>query len=124
MESKGRFVLLGLLLILAALCQSGHSLRCYSCIKPALPCITNITCSANFNTCLVLHGAGSKYFQCWVSHECDYESLSERFGESNLKYHCCQRDLCNKDTDLIGGKAGRTTPLVAPLLAVAWRLCL
>ncbi|XP_037378379.1 CD59 glycoprotein [Talpa occidentalis] len=124
MGNKGRFIMLGLLLILAVLCHSGHSLQCFHCIKPTKPCTNNNTCLENFDRCLTLIGGKSKYFRCWHSSQCNFLVLSEQFGEMNLKYHCCSEDLCNKDPTSSSSKSVNTAPLVAPVLAVAWRLCL
>ncbi|XP_007610353.1 CD59 glycoprotein isoform X2 [Cricetulus griseus] len=41
------------LLLLATLCSTGVSLKCYSCLDPVASCRTNATCSVNVDSCLV-----------------------------------------------------------------------
>ncbi|XP_055990899.1 CD59 glycoprotein [Sorex fumeus] len=123
MGSKGGFTLLGLLLILALLCRSGHSLRCYQCNKNVQRCFNVENCSGNFDACLSVEAAAgqNRYFQCWKRRECNYADISRLLGESQLKYRCCEEDLCNRDDAPI--MSGKTALLVVPLLAAAWNVC-
>ncbi|KAF5916259.1 CD59 glycoprotein [Diceros bicornis minor] len=123
MGSKEGFVLLGLLLILAVLCRSGHSLQCYSCINPVKTCNNSITCSHNFDSCLLVKAEPGRYYhQCWRFEDCNFEYISNTLGEKQLKYQCCREDLCNKDGGM--SASGRTALLLIPLLAAAWNLFL
>lgn len=127
MESKGRFILLGLLLVLVLLCHSGHGLTCFACTRPLYACTVNQTCESNYDTCVHIDAGPNQYFQCWKVAECKYEILSKQFAEKTIKYRCCQEDLCNKDPKTENNKAaGKTTLLMtllaAPLLATAWNL--
>nr|XP_014695020.1 CD59 glycoprotein [Equus asinus] len=127
MGSKGRFVLLGLLLILGVLCRSGHSLECYSCINPVISCDINMTCSYNFDACILVKAeVGRHYYQCWRMEHCEWDYISSALGETKLTYECCQKDLCNteKEESDTSHLSGRTTLLATPLLAAAWSLCL
>uniref|UniRef100_A0A8C9JH24 Uncharacterized protein n=1 Tax=Panthera tigris altaica TaxID=74533 RepID=A0A8C9JH24_PANTA len=57
MGSQG-FILLVLLLILAVLCHSGHSLTCYSCVAPVSGnCTKTSVCSSNLDSCLYIEGS-------------------------------------------------------------------
>lgn len=120
MGSKGGFTLLGLLIILSALCDSGHSLRCYNCLNPGGTCEAITNCSINLDACLFVKAETRTYYQCWNFKNCNYEYLSKNLGEKTLQYECCQKDLCNKS----GGTSitGTITLLVTPLLTAFWRL--
>ncbi|XP_038960299.1 CD59 glycoprotein isoform X2 [Rattus norvegicus] len=50
MRARRGFILL---LLLAVLCSTGVSLRCYNCLDPVSSCKTNSTCSPNLDACLV-----------------------------------------------------------------------
>ncbi|KAK1335669.1 hypothetical protein QTO34_003462 [Cnephaeus nilssonii] len=120
MGSKGGFTLLGLLIILSVLCDSGHSLRCYSCLNPGGACDLISNCSVNFDACLYVKAETRTYYQCWKFDNCNYNYLAKNLGEKTLQYECCQRDLCNKS----GGTSltGTIALLVTPLLTAFWRL--
>ncbi|XP_076970479.1 CD59 glycoprotein [Tamandua tetradactyla] len=121
MGSKGRLVLLGLLLFLAALCHSGYSLQCYTCITPPSKCTMVSNCSQNLDACLLAEAGSKRYYQCWKFQDCNFDHISKSLGEKELKYNCCQKNLCN-------GQGALTLPvktflLVASLLA-AWNVSL
>lgn len=128
MGSKGGLALLGLLLVLAVLCHSGHSLKCYQCPKNTPRCDTEEECVNDRDACMSVAAAAgvNTYFKCWKKKDCTYQAISAALGESELKYECCERDLCN--TDLPSGAvpvaSGKTVLLLVPLLAAAWNLCL
>ncbi|KAM9767327.1 CD59 glycoprotein [Dama dama] len=116
MASKGGYILLGLLFFLAVLCQLGHSLQCYSCVNQ-VDCATAINCSQNQDACLYAKAVPLKFYhQCWRYQDCNFEFIARTFGEKQLQYHCCQKNLCNKsDRTSISEK----TPLLVTLLLVA-----
>ncbi|XP_036182843.1 CD59 glycoprotein-like [Myotis myotis] len=120
MGSKGGFTLLGLLIILSVLCDSGHSLQCYTCLNPGGACTLTTNCTVNFDACLYVKAETRTYYQCWKFQNCNYEYLSKNLGEKTLQYECCQKDLCNRS----GGTSitGTMALLVAPLLTAFWRL--
>ncbi|XP_008145045.1 CD59 glycoprotein [Eptesicus fuscus] len=120
MGSKGGFTLLGLLIVLSVLCDSGHSLRCYSCLNPGGACDLISNCSVNFDACLYVKAETRTYYQCWKFDNCNYNYLSKNLGEKTLQYECCQKDLCNKS----GGTSltGTIALLVTPLLIAFWKL--
>ncbi|XP_078289493.1 CD59 glycoprotein [Panthera onca] len=123
MGSQG-FILLVLLLILAVLCHSGHSLTCYSCVAPVSGnCTKTSVCSSNLDSCLYIEGEPkSYYYQCWKLADCNFEHISASFGLQKLQYRCCQQDLCNRSFGTT--VSGKMALLVTPLLAAAWNLCL
>ncbi|ELK24011.1 PREDICTED: CD59 glycoprotein [Myotis davidii] len=120
MGSKGGFTLLGLLIILSVLYDSGHSLECYTCLNPGGACTLTTNCTVNFDACLYVKAETRTYYQCWKFENCNYEYLSKNLGENTLQYECCQKDLCNRS----GGTSitGTMALLVAPLLTAFWRL--
>nr|XP_053780500.1 CD59 glycoprotein [Desmodus rotundus] len=118
MGSKG-FILLGLLLILSVLCHSGHSLQCYTCLNPGGPCTHVTNCTPNFDACLSLYGEVHTYYQCWTFADCNFNYLSQHFGERKLWYNCCQKDLCNRSAGT--SITGTTVLLVTQLLTAFWK---
>ncbi|XP_072825865.1 CD59 glycoprotein [Vicugna pacos] len=124
MGSKGGFVLLWLLLILAVLCHLGHSLQCYNCVDPPHECTTTVNCTHNQDACIVVKAVPSKsYYQCWKIADCKFEVIAKSLEEKELKYNCCQKDLCNSSH--VMNTAGKAVLLVSLLLLVAvWHFCL
>ncbi|KAM9659260.1 CD59 glycoprotein [Trichechus inunguis] len=122
MGSKGGFVLLGPLLILAVLCHSGYCLQCYSCIAVGPPCAVITNCTYPLNSCLFVKAASRRYYHCWKMSDCNFQYISTALGENELQYSCCQKDLCNSHPG--STFPGKTVLLVAPLLATAWNFCL
>lgn len=120
MGSKGGFTLLGLLIILSVLYDSGHSLRCYNCPNAVGACTFTTNCTADLDACLYVKTDKETSYGCWKFQNCKYEDLAKKFVGSHLKYHCCQKDLCNRS----GGTSitGTMALLVAPLLTAFWRL--
>uniref|UniRef100_A0A2K5H6V1 CD59 glycoprotein n=1 Tax=Colobus angolensis palliatus TaxID=336983 RepID=A0A2K5H6V1_COLAP len=100
MGIQGGSVLFGLLLVLAVFCHSGHSLQCYSCSKPTTDCKTVINCSSGFDVCLIARAGLQVYNQCWKFADCNFNDISTHLKESELKYHCCKKDLCNFNEQL------------------------
>ncbi|XP_051000220.1 CD59 glycoprotein [Acomys russatus] len=88
--------LISLLLLLAALCSTGVSLRCYSCIDPVSSCKANTTCSLNLDSCLIAVSGRKAYHQCWKFSDCNTMSIMTRLELENVQYRCCQVDMCNK----------------------------
>lgn len=124
MESK-RLVLFGLLLTLALFCRSSHSLRCYHCPDNVLPCSETVTCASDNDVCMSVRAAAGQhsYFKCWKSKDCTASRIAALLGESNLKYHCCETDLCNKNLPSSAPvTSGKTFLLVVPLLAAVWSM--
>ncbi|TEA33969.1 hypothetical protein DBR06_SOUSAS2310069, partial [Sousa chinensis] len=101
----------------------GHSLECYSCINPANGCTTTVNCSHNQDACLIVKAVPMKtYYQCWMFDRCNFAAIAKALEEKELKYHCCQKNLCNKsDGTSISGK---TALLVILLLVAVWSFCL
>ncbi|XP_059565719.1 CD59 glycoprotein-like isoform X1 [Myotis daubentonii] len=62
MGSKGGFTLLGLLIILSVLCDSGHSLRCYNCPNAVGACTVATNCTANEDACLYVKAGSRKWW--------------------------------------------------------------
>ncbi|XP_032976908.1 CD59 glycoprotein [Rhinolophus ferrumequinum] len=122
MGSKGSFVLLGLLLILCVLCHSGHSLECYSCLNPSGRCTTTTNCTQNLDACLYAKADTRIYYQCWQFANCNYNDIVKQLGGKELKYDCCQKNLCNRS----GGTSisGETFLLMTQVLAVFWNIFL
>ncbi|XP_077633615.1 CD59 glycoprotein isoform X1 [Crocuta crocuta] len=122
MRSQGGFILLVLLLLLAVICHSGHSLTCYNCISQATKnCTKTATCSSNLDACLYIEAEPKTYFyQCWKFADCSYERISTSLGLQKLQYNCCQRDLCNGSPGT--SVSAKMALLVTPLLAAAWTL--
>ncbi|XP_066107344.1 CD59 glycoprotein [Saccopteryx bilineata] len=118
MESKGRFFLPGLLLILSVLCQSGYSLQCYQCPNTSGKCTTVVNCTATQNACLLARAETRTYYRCWRLENCNFDSLKRDLGEKSLTYNCCQNNLCNGSDGM--SKMGSTILLVTPLLAAFW----
>uniref|UniRef100_A0A2K6JV25 CD59 glycoprotein n=2 Tax=Rhinopithecus TaxID=542827 RepID=A0A2K6JV25_RHIBE len=100
MGIQGGSVLFGLLLVLAVFCHSGHSLQCYSCSNPTTDCKTAINCSSGFDVCLIARAGLQVYNQCWKFADCNFNDISTHLKESELKYHCCKKDLCNFNEQL------------------------
>ncbi|XP_062951405.1 CD59 glycoprotein [Cynocephalus volans] len=129
MGSRGSFVQLVLQLVLVVLCNSGNSLQCYSCVDPVSTCTSKMTCSPNFDACLLAKSAPRKYHQCWKLADCTFDRVSQILGDNKIQYNCCQRDLCNteaSDNESGIGSGGTTLSgkivlLVIPFLAAAWR---
>ncbi|XP_049746832.1 CD59 glycoprotein [Elephas maximus indicus] len=122
MGSKGGFVLLWPLLILAVLCHSGYSLLCYSCFPTGHPCTQTTNCTYPLNSCLFVQAESRKYYHCWRMSDCNFQYISNALEENKLQYSCCQKDLCNGHPGMTF--PGKTALLMAPLLVAAWNLCL
>ncbi|XP_003497485.1 CD59 glycoprotein isoform X1 [Cricetulus griseus] len=124
------------LLLLATLCSTGVSLKCYSCLDPVASCRTNATCSVNVDSCLVAVSGRQIYQQCWKFSECDAKTLLHKLGLASVEYRCCQVDLCNKNLKGGGNEggngegskatslSGKTVLLGTSVLAAIWKLCL
>ncbi|XP_059971367.1 CD59 glycoprotein-like [Mesoplodon densirostris] len=123
MGSKGGFILLGPLFILAVLCHVGHSLESYSCINAANGRTTVFSYSHNQDTCFIVKAMPPKtYYQCWMFDRCSFEAIAKALGEKELQYRRCQENLGNKsDGTSISGK---TALLGILLLLAVWRFCL
>ncbi|XP_034352626.1 CD59 glycoprotein [Arvicanthis niloticus] len=94
MRAQGGLILL--LLLLAVFCSTGVSLKCYNCLDPVIsPCKINSTCSPNLDSCLITVSGKLVYQQCWRSTDCDAKFIMSRLELTNIKYRCCQVDLCN-----------------------------
>ncbi|KAL4696736.1 hypothetical protein H8959_002434 [Pygathrix nigripes] len=104
----------------------GHSLQCYSCSNPTTDCKTAINCSSGFDVCLIARAGLQVYNQCWKFADCNFNDISTHLKESELKYHCCKKDLCNFNEQLESGGTSLSEKtvllLVTPLLAAAWHL--
>ncbi|XP_032270795.1 CD59 glycoprotein [Phoca vitulina] len=120
MRSKGGFILH--LLVLAVLCHSGHSLKCYTC-PDNVACNTTTVCSLNLDACLLVKAEPNLFYhRCWKLDDCNYNFISKALGLGKLKYNCCQQDLCNRNAAAPGARS--TALLLSPLLAAAWTLWL
>ncbi|XP_038186480.1 CD59 glycoprotein isoform X1 [Arvicola amphibius] len=119
------------LLLLAVLCSTGVSLRCYNCLDPVSPCKTNITCSPNQDSCLIAVSGRQIYQQCWKFSDCNSMFILSRLDLANVQYRCCQLDMCNKKLkeessgarDEASSLSGRTALLGTSVLAAIWKLC-
>ncbi|KFO19935.1 CD59 glycoprotein [Fukomys damarensis] len=128
MRSQGGVTLLRLLLILAALCCTGFSLKCYECLKKTATCSETKLCTPNLDACLIAQSGDRVYRQCWRDADCHLRFLKERLDENKVLYRCCQKNLCNAeldDTEEDGAAAlsGKTVLLVTPFLTSVWNLC-
>ncbi|CAH6788170.1 CD59 glycoprotein [Phodopus roborovskii] len=128
------------LLLLAALCSTGVSLKCYSCLDPVSTCKMNTTCSVNLDSCLIAISGREIYQQCWKFSECDSMSILDRLDLTNVQYRCCQVDMCNKKLkeeeikenqeannrpkDKATSLSMKTALLGTSVLAAVWKLCL
>uniref|UniRef100_A0A5F8AJX4 CD59 glycoprotein n=1 Tax=Macaca mulatta TaxID=9544 RepID=A0A5F8AJX4_MACMU len=103
-----------------------HSLQCYNCPNPTTDCKTAINCSSGFDTCLIARAGLQVYNQCWKFANCNYNDISTLLKESELRYFCCKKDLCNFNEQLENGGTSLSEKtvvlLVTPLLAAAWCL--
>ncbi|XP_042547582.1 CD59 glycoprotein [Dipodomys spectabilis] len=127
MRSTGGFGLLSFLLILAVLSHSGFSLRCYNCPSPVSDCNINMTCPSNLDACLFAQSGPRIYRHCWALRDCTFDFISNRIGESEIQYSCCQEDLCNlklKSAGVAATLSGKLVLLAIPFLAAMWNLCL
>lgn len=124
--------LLFLLLLLAVLCSTGVSLRCYNCLDPVSSCKMNTTCSPNQDSCLIAVSGRQVYQQCWKFSDCNSVTLLNRLELATVQYRCCQVDMCNKklkdeSDDQKGNNgsslSGKTALLGSSVLAVIWKLC-
>ncbi|KAL0629072.1 CD59 glycoprotein [Plecturocebus cupreus] len=125
MGIQGGSVLFGLLLVLAVFCRSGKSLQCYSCPDPNIQCSTTTNCTSNFDACLIAKAGLQVYHQCWKFEDCTFSRISSQLSEKELKYYCCQKNLCNVNKALENGGttlSKETVLLVTPFLAAAWSL--
>ncbi|XP_032139510.1 CD59 glycoprotein [Sapajus apella] len=126
MGIQGGSVLFGLLLVLAVFCHSGNSLQCYSCPFPNIRCTTTTNCTSNLDSCLVVKAGLRVYNRCWKFEDCTFSRISNQLSENELKYHCCQKDLCNFNDALQNGGTTLSKKtvllLVTPFLAAAWNL--
>lgn len=59
------------------------------------------------------------YYQCWTFADCNFNYLSQHFGERKLWYNCCQKDLCNRSAGT--SITGTTVLLVTQLLTAFWK---
>lgn len=123
MRAQRGFILL--LLLLAVLCSTGVSLKCYNCLDPVSSCKTNSTCSPNLDACLVAVSGKQVYQQCWRFSDCNAKFILSRLEIANVQYRCCQADLCNKSledkpnngaTSLLGKIALLVTSVLAAIL--------
>lgn len=123
--------LIVLLLLLAVLCSTGDSLRCYNCLDPVSSCKTNSTCSPNLDSCLVAVSGKQVYQQCWRFSDCNAKFIMSRLELAEVQYRCCQVDLCNKNLEEGSGKPnnaatsllGKTALLGTSVLAAILKLC-
>uniref|UniRef100_A0A8C8UNB2 CD59 glycoprotein n=1 Tax=Peromyscus maniculatus bairdii TaxID=230844 RepID=A0A8C8UNB2_PERMB len=120
--------LLFLLLLLAVLCSTGVSLRCYNCLDPVSSCKMNTTCSPNQDSCLIAVSGRQVYQQCWKFSDCNSVTLLNRLELATVQYRCCQVDMCNKklkgpERNNGSSLSGKTALLGTSVLAVIWKLC-
>ncbi|XP_074470031.1 CD59 glycoprotein-like [Sebastes fasciatus] len=74
----------------------GFSLQCYIC--PDGSC--NGTefkqeCNQGVDSCLKLTSGEKIYTGCIMYEDCDFMTLAQRYPFSQIKYECCQSNLCN-----------------------------
>ncbi|XP_059117009.1 CD59 glycoprotein [Peromyscus eremicus] len=129
--------LLLLLLLLAVLCSTGVSLRCYNCLDPVSSCKTNTTCTPNLDACLIAVSGRQVYQQCWKFSDCNSMTILNRLELATVQYRCCQVDMCNKNLkeesdgqkgnngskDEATSLSGKTALLGTSVLAAIWKLC-
>ncbi|XP_047375657.1 CD59 glycoprotein [Sciurus carolinensis] len=97
MRSKEGLILLRILFILVVLCNTGSGLLCYRCLDPVSYCNTTATCSLLFDTCAIVVAGPRIYHLCWKYTDCNFEFFSKKLEEKELKFRCCQTDLCNRE---------------------------
>nr|ACO06238.1 testicular CD59 [Apodemus sylvaticus] len=120
-----------LLLLLAVLCSTGVSLKCYHCLDPVSSCKTNSTCSPNLDSCLIAVSGRQVYQQCWKFSDCTAKFILSRLELANVQYRCCQVDMCNKNLEEGAVKPnneatsllGKTALLGSSVLAAILKLC-
>ncbi|XP_010331578.1 CD59 glycoprotein [Saimiri boliviensis] len=127
MGIQGGSVLFGLLLVLAVFCHSGNSLQCYSCPLPtmeSMECTASTNCTSNLDSCLIAKAGSGVYYRCWKFDDCSFKRISNQLSETQLKYHCCKKNLCNVKEVLENGGTTLSKKtillLVTPFLAAAW----
>ncbi|XP_005384213.1 PREDICTED: CD59 glycoprotein [Chinchilla lanigera] len=126
MRIQGSITLLSLLIILAALCNTGFSLTCFSCFNSTDICLNTSTCTPNLDVCFVGVAAKRFYRGCWRAVSCNQDFFTERLDVPEMTFRCCSEDKCNKIIEDDSGTAalsGMTVLLVAPFLAAVWYLC-
>lgn len=80
-------------------------------------CTSVINCTHNQDACLYVKAVPLKvYRQCWSLEHCNFEFIANALGEKELRYDCCQKNLCNKSD---GTSVSEKTPLLLTLLLVA-----
>ncbi|XP_028622955.1 CD59 glycoprotein isoform X2 [Grammomys surdaster] len=129
MRAQGGLILL--LFLLAVFCSTGVSLNCYNCLDPVVinSCKTNSTCSPNLDSCLIAESGKLVYQQCWRFTDCDPKFIMSRLEVTNVKYRCCQVDLCNnelkelKPNNEATSLLGKTALLGTSVLAAILNLC-
>ncbi|XP_033005996.1 CD59 glycoprotein-like [Lacerta agilis] len=94
----------------------GAALKCYQCLGGIGPCKTNITCSGDSDSCILLNfDNGRNISDCWKYSNCEIDFIEKEFKTGNFKFHCCQKDLCNGSPITAGSKLvfGLTSVLIA-----------
>nr|XP_004660764.1 CD59 glycoprotein [Jaculus jaculus] len=129
MRGPGGLILPLLLILLAVFCSTGFSLNCYNCLNPDVPCKINVTCVPNLDACLFVESDKQVYQQCWRFSDCNSRFISTRLGLSNLKYRCCQKDMCNAKLEENEEKGAapfqeKMSLLTTLVLVAGWNLCL
>ncbi|XP_074853568.1 CD59 glycoprotein [Carettochelys insculpta] len=118
--NKTNCILLTVFFILAVFCSSGYMLKCYKCALSAGPCKTNVTCSNDLDSCLLLKIGEQTISDCFKYATCDIAQLKEQFHVDNFNYKCCQKDLCNMSPTMMTSKAVLS---ITAIMTTIWILC-
>ncbi|XP_028584175.2 CD59 glycoprotein-like [Podarcis muralis] len=102
--------------VLTLFSHFGAALKCYQCLDGIGPCKTNVTCSGDTDSCILVNlGTGRNISTCWKYSNCEIDFIEKEFKTGNFKFHCCQKDLCNGSPVTAGSKMvlGLTSVLIA-----------
>ncbi|KAG8535041.1 hypothetical protein GDO81_029597 [Engystomops pustulosus] len=110
-------VVLAVGLVILSLCSSALALNCYKCGFTASKCESQTSCAAGEDACILVKATdGSVAYGCRAYSRCTIDSVGNDYKLDNLKYQCCQKNLCN------GGMAAH--PSTYLLLSLAGALIL
>nr|CAA73629.1 CD59 protein [Saimiriine gammaherpesvirus 2]CAC84310.1 viral CD59 antigen [Saimiriine gammaherpesvirus 2] len=92
------------LMLASVFCKSSYSLQCYNCSHSTMQCTTSTSCTSNLDSCLIAKAGSKVYYRCWKFDDCSFKRISNQLSETQLKYHCCKKNLCNVNKVIENGK--------------------
>ncbi|XP_069479501.1 CD59 glycoprotein [Ambystoma mexicanum] len=110
--------LLAVAAVVLMLCDSGYALKCYNCSNLSdKPCLSNTTCPASEDACLLVVSGSQKLTSCFPYNSCNTEGITKKFGVNSFSYYCCQKALCNNSVMAVVNK---TVFSLVTMLALIW----